>query len=151
MSVRRLPCARLALSMTVFAACCALASPASAADIAGAGSTFVYPMLAKWADAYQTASGMAVNYQAIGSGGGIKQIQGKTVDFGASDAPLTPEELDKGGLVQFPVVIGGDGAGDQPRRVSRRRAETDRPSCSPNLSRQDQEMERPASRALNPA
>jgi phosphate transport system substrate-binding protein len=82
--------------------------PARAGDISGAGSTFVYPILAKWADAYHTANGVAVNYQSIGSGGGIKQIQSKTVNFGASDAPLPPAELDKFGLLQFPLVIGGD-------------------------------------------
>ena len=85
-----------------------VASQAGAVDLAGAGSTFVYPILAKWADAYQKKNGVAVNYQSIGSGGGIKQIQSKTVDFGASDAPLTPEVLDKFGLLQFPLVIGGD-------------------------------------------
>jgi phosphate transport system substrate-binding protein len=81
---------------------------AQAADISGAGSTFVYPVLAKWAEAYKTGRGIAVNYQSIGSGGGIKQIESKTVDFGASDAPLPPADLDKFGLLQFPVVIGGD-------------------------------------------
>jgi phosphate transport system substrate-binding protein len=86
----------------------AFATPAGAADIAGAGSTFVYPILSKWADAYKTKTGVAVNYQSIGSGGGIKQIQSKTVDFGASDAPLPPDQLDKFGLLQFPLVIGGD-------------------------------------------
>ena len=81
---------------------------AEAADISGAGSTFVYPVLAKWAEAYKAGRGVAVNYQSIGSGGGIKQIESKTVDFGASDAPLLPAELDKFGLLQFPIVIGGD-------------------------------------------
>ena len=84
------------------------AASARAADISGAGSTFVYPVLAKWAEAYKAGRGVAVNYQSIGSGGGIKQIESKTVDFGASDAPLPPAELDKFGLLQFPVVIGGD-------------------------------------------
>jgi phosphate transport system substrate-binding protein len=83
-------------------------SSAAALDIAGAGSTFVYPVLAKWAEAYKAGRGVTVNYQSIGSGGGIKQIEQKTVDFGASDAPLPPAELDKFGLMQFPVVIGGD-------------------------------------------
>jgi phosphate transport system substrate-binding protein len=85
-----------------------LAVSAEAADISGAGSTFVYPVLAKWADAYKTGRGVAVNYQSIGSGGGIKQIESKTVDFGASDAPLPPADLDKFGLLQFPIVVGGD-------------------------------------------
>ena len=99
---------RAACAAISFAVVCAFALPAAALDIAGAGSTFVYPILAKWADAYKTKAGVAVNYQSIGSGGGIKQIQSKTVDFGASDAPLPPEELDKFGLLQFPLVIGGD-------------------------------------------
>lgn len=79
----------------------------SAAEITGAGATFPAPIYAKWADAYQKATGNKINYQSIGSGGGIKQIQAKTVDFGASDMPLKPEELDKAGLMQFPTVIGG--------------------------------------------
>jgi phosphate transport system substrate-binding protein len=90
----------------MLAALCSLS--ARAADITGAGSTFVYPILSKWADAYRTARRVAVNYQPIGSGGGIKQIESKAVDFGASDAPLPPAELDKFGLLQFPLVIGGD-------------------------------------------
>jgi phosphate transport system substrate-binding protein len=80
---------------------------ASAANITGAGATFPYPIYAKWADAYRKATGVGMNYQSIGSGGGIKQIGAKTVDFGASDKPLTPEELDKGGLMQFPAIMGG--------------------------------------------
>ena len=86
----------------------ALAAPVFAADITGAGATFPYPLYAKWADAYRKATGNTVNYQSIGSGGGIKQIIAKTVDFGASDMPLKPEELEKQGLLQFPTVIGGD-------------------------------------------
>ena len=86
----------------------AVATPALAVDITGAGATFPYPIYAKWADAYRKETGIGLNYQSIGSGGGIKQISAKTVDFGASDMPLRPEELDKGGLVQFPTVIGGD-------------------------------------------
>jgi phosphate transport system substrate-binding protein len=84
------------------------APPALAVDITGAGATFPYPVYAKWADAYRKQTGVGLNYQSIGSGGGIKQITAKTVDFGASDMPLKPEELDKSGLVQFPTVIGGD-------------------------------------------
>src|SRR5215470_7154345 len=78
-----------------------------AADITGAGATFPFPIYSKWADAYKTKTGVGMNYQSIGSGGGIKQIQSKTVDFGASDMPLKPEELDKSGLMQFPAIIGG--------------------------------------------
>ena len=78
-----------------------------AADITGAGATFPYPIYAKWADAYRKATGTGVNYQSIGSGGGIKQITAKTVDFGASDMPMAPESLEKFGLVQFPAIMGG--------------------------------------------
>ena len=83
-------------------------SPASAADISGAGATFPYPIYAKWADAYKKETGIGLNYQSIGSGGGIKQIQNKTVTFGATDMPLEPKELAKWGFAQFPTVIGGD-------------------------------------------
>ncbi len=82
--------------------------PATAVEISGAGATFPYPIYAKWADTYKKETGIGLNYQSIGSGGGIKQIEAKTVTFGASDMPLTPEELTKAGLVQFPTVIGGD-------------------------------------------
>jgi phosphate transport system substrate-binding protein len=89
------------------AALVSLAQPAAAADISGAGATFPYPLYAKWADAYKKEAGIGLNYQSIGSGGGIKQIQAKTVTFGASDAPLKGEQLEKDGLVQFPMVMGG--------------------------------------------
>ncbi|VTZ49863.1 phosphate transporter subunit; periplasmic-binding component of ABC superfamily [Methylocella tundrae] len=81
---------------------------ADAADISGAGATFPYPIYAKWADTYKKETGLGLNYQSIGSGGGIKQIKAKTVTFGASDMPLKPEELQEAGLVQFPTVTGGD-------------------------------------------
>jgi phosphate transport system substrate-binding protein len=80
---------------------------AAAADISGAGATFPAPVYAKWAETYKAQTGIGLNYQAIGSGGGIKQIKAKTVDFGASDKPLKPEELDAAGLYQFPTVMGG--------------------------------------------
>jgi phosphate transport system substrate-binding protein len=80
---------------------------ANAADISGAGATFPYPIYAKWADAYKKETGNGLNYQSIGSGGGIKQIKAKTVTFGASDAPLKGDDLEKTGLVQFPMVMGG--------------------------------------------
>jgi phosphate transport system substrate-binding protein len=80
---------------------------AFAADISGAGATFPYPVYAKWADAYKKETGNGLNYQSIGSGGGIKQIKAKTVTFGASDAPLPGKELDEAGLAQFPMVMGG--------------------------------------------
>ena len=90
-----------------FAAATLFSVSALAVDITGAGATFPEPIYAKWADAYKKATGVGMNYQSIGSGGGIKQITAKTVDFGASDMPLKPEELDKDGLIQFPTVIGG--------------------------------------------
>src|SRR5450631_3791519 len=86
----------------------AIAYPAIAIDISGAGATFPYPIYAKWADAYKKATGTGMNYQSIGSGGGIKQITAKTVDFGASDMPMKPEDLTKEGLMQFPAIMGGD-------------------------------------------
>ena len=98
---------RTLLPATVAALLCAAAIPAHAAEISGAGATFPYPIYAKWAEAYKAKTGTAMNYQSIGSGGGIKQITAKTVDFGASDMPLKPDELDKGGLQQFPMVMGG--------------------------------------------
>ena len=84
-----------------------LASTAFSADISGAGATFPYPIYAKWADAYKKETGIGLNYQSIGSGGGIKQIKAKTVTFGASDAPLKGEDLEALGLAQFPMVMGG--------------------------------------------
>jgi phosphate transport system substrate-binding protein len=81
--------------------------PAAAVEISGAGATFPYPVYAKWADTYKKETGVGLNYQSIGSGGGIKQIEAKTVTFGATDAPLKGAELDKFGLVQFPMVMGG--------------------------------------------
>ena len=80
--------------------------PAAALDISGAGATFPYPIYAKWADAYRKETGVGLNYQSIGSGGGIKQIESKTVTFGASDMPLSGADLGKFGLVQFPMVMG---------------------------------------------
>ncbi len=80
---------------------------ARAADISGAGSTFIYPVFAKWADTYKKDTNVGINYQSIGSGGGIKQIKAKTVTFGASDAPLTEKDLEAAGLVQWPMIMGG--------------------------------------------
>jgi phosphate transport system substrate-binding protein len=90
-----------------FAAALSISSIASAADISGAGATFPYPIYAKWADAYKKETGVGLNYQSIGSGGGIKQIEAKTVTFGATDKPLGQEGLEQYGLAQFPTVIGG--------------------------------------------
>lgn len=98
---------KIALSTLLVSASIALASTAAnAANITGAGATFPQPVYAKWAEAYKAQSGNEVNYQGIGSSGGIKQIDAGTVDFGASDAALKPEELEKKGLIQFPTVIG---------------------------------------------
>jgi phosphate transport system substrate-binding protein len=94
-----------------FAATLALVGPvalvAQAQDVTGAGATFPAPLYAKWADSYHKATGVRINYQSVGSGAGLKQIRGKTVDFGASDMPLKDEELKADGLLQFPTVIGG--------------------------------------------
>lgn len=89
------------------AALALVAGASQAADITGAGATFPAPVYAKWADTYKKESGVGLNYQAIGSGGGINQIKAKTVTFGASDMPLKTEDLDAAGLVQFPMVMGG--------------------------------------------
>ncbi len=93
--------------MLAAAASLPLAMSAHAVDISGAGATFPYPVYSKWADAYRSQTGVGLNYQSIGSGGGIKQIKAKTVTFGASDKPLEPAELKASGLVQFPMIIGG--------------------------------------------
>ena len=95
--------ALLAAAVSFFVA----SGSAFAGEITGAGSTFAYPIFAKWADAYRTATGVALNYQSIGSGGGIKQIKAETVDFGASDKPLDSKELEASGLLQWPQVMGG--------------------------------------------
>jgi phosphate transport system substrate-binding protein len=88
-------------------ACLAFAGAASATEITGAGATFPYPVYAKWAEAYKAQTGTSLNYQSIGSGGGIKQIEAKTVDFGASDMPLKVEKLQADELVQWPMIMGG--------------------------------------------
>src|SRR5882672_11088858 len=98
-SVRRVLAAVATLSLAV---------TARAADISGAGATFPYPIYSKWAAAYKTQTGVGLNYQSIGSGGGIKQIKAKTVTFGASDMPLKPADLEASGLIQFPMIMGGD-------------------------------------------
>ena len=95
-------------TMAVVGFIAATVLPAAAFEISGAGATFPYPIYAKWADAYKKETGNGLNYQSIGSGGGIKQIENKTVTFGASDMPLQPAELKKWNIVQFPTVIGGD-------------------------------------------
>jgi phosphate transport system substrate-binding protein len=88
-------------------AAAAFAAPATAQEVTGAGATFPFPVYAKWAEAYKAQGGATINYQSIGSGGGIRQIRARTVAFGATDAPLKGEDLEKDGLVQFPTVLGG--------------------------------------------
>jgi phosphate transport system substrate-binding protein len=97
----------LARAALIGGAATLIASAALGAEISGAGATFPYPIYAKWAEAYQKKSGNQLNYQSIGSGGGIRQIKAKTVTFGASDKPLEPAELNAAGLVQFPMIMGG--------------------------------------------
>ena len=99
---------RVAMGALAGAALLFAIGQAGAAEISGAGATFPYPIYAKWADAYKTKTGIGLNYQSIGSGGGIKQIEFKTVDFGASDMPLEPKDLEKAGLMQFPMVMGAE-------------------------------------------
>jgi phosphate transport system substrate-binding protein len=98
---------RKLIGAVVFGAVSLTAAGAQAADISGAGSTFAYPILSKWAEAYKAKAGVGMNYQSIGSGGGIKQINAKTVDFGATDMPLEQKDLDGPGLAQFPFIMGG--------------------------------------------
>ncbi|HUO23012.1 MAG TPA: phosphate ABC transporter substrate-binding protein PstS [Caulobacteraceae bacterium] len=95
------------IALAASAIALALASQAHAADISGAGATFPAPVYAKWAELYKAGTGIGLNFQAIGSGGGIKQIEAKTVDFGASDKPMKQADLDANGLYQFPTVMGG--------------------------------------------
>ena len=95
------------LFISIAVAASAFAANAQAVNITGAGATFPYPIYAKWAEMYKAASGNGMNYQSVGSGAGIKQIKGKTVDFGASDMPLPANELNQAGLFQFPAIMGG--------------------------------------------
>ena len=126
MHVRNARLATLALATAFFAAACGGKTDAPAAtagtegaaataegaqkisaEITGAGASFIYPLMARWSTDYNKATGAKINYQSIGSGGGIAQIKAATVDFGSSDKPLSPEELAQAGLGQFPSVIGG--------------------------------------------
>jgi phosphate transport system substrate-binding protein len=106
-------CSKMVIRIFLILALLALGLPggvtgaAGVRQISGAGATFPYPVYAKWAEAYAQKTGLQMNYQSIGSGGGIKQIKAKTVDFGASDAPLTAEDLNEAGLMQFPMIMGG--------------------------------------------
>ncbi len=107
MSLLRSPLMSTRRSIVLLVTAIAFTTPALAEDITGAGSTFVYPILSKWSTSYHAKSGNEINYQSIGSGGGIAQIKAATVTFGASDMPMKPEDLKAAGLGQFPVVIGG--------------------------------------------
>ena len=115
---------------------------ASAADISGAGATFPFPVYAKWADAYKKDTGDGLNYQSIGSGAGIKQIKAKTVTFGATDAPLKPEELEKAGLAQWPMVMGGIVTVVNLDGVKPGDIVLDGPTTRQDLSRRDHQVER---------
>ena len=126
------------------------AVPASAADISGAGATFPYPIYAKWADSYKKETGIGLNYQSIGSGGGIKQIKAKTVTFGATDAPLSGKELDESGISQFPMVMGGivpviNVDGIKPGDLT-----LDGPTLAKIFLGDDQELGRPGDRQAQP-
>jgi phosphate transport system substrate-binding protein len=101
------PFAKIAVAALAALTVAGVATAGEVKQISGAGATFPYPVYAKWADAYHEKTGVEFNYQSIGSGGGIKQIKARTVDFGASDAPLKAEELDQAGLMQFPMIMGG--------------------------------------------
>ncbi|MCO6440476.1 MAG: phosphate ABC transporter substrate-binding protein PstS [Nitrococcus mobilis] len=104
---KKLTRALMVAAVLIVAGSASAAAASKSKQINGAGATFPYPIYSKWAAAYHRETGVRVNYQSIGSGGGIKQIKAGTVDFGASDAPLTKQELDAAGLVQFPMIIGG--------------------------------------------
>ncbi|MEO8856394.1 MAG: phosphate ABC transporter substrate-binding protein PstS, partial [Burkholderiaceae bacterium] len=98
---------KTAAATALLAVTCSFGAAAQATDITGAGSSFVYPVMSKWAAAYAEQTGNRLNYQSVGSGAGIAQIKAGTIDFGASDAPLSPEDLQNFGLGQFPLVVGG--------------------------------------------
>lgn len=98
---------KTAIATVLLAVTCSFGAAAHATDITGAGSSFVYPVMSKWAAAYAEKTGNRLNYQSVGSGAGIAQIKAGTIDFGASDAPLSPNDLQKFGLGQFPLVVGG--------------------------------------------
>ena len=138
-----------ALGLFALALGCTIALPAMAQQLLGSGSTFVYPIMAKWAAAYEKISGVHVAYQPIGSSGGITEIKAGVVDFGASDAPLSPEQLSQDGLAR---VSRGDRCGRsrrEPRRHRPRSASLHRPAACGHLFGQSKELERPAVAAVN--
>ncbi len=124
---------------------------AMAATISGAGATFPFPIYSKWAAAYRSATGNALNYQSIGSGGGIKQIQSKTVTFGATDMPLSTAELNRSGLVQFPTVIGGVVPVINLRGIAPGSVVLDGPTLADDLSRHGRQLERSGDQETEPA
>ncbi len=136
----RLLCS-ISLATSLFAA-----GSAFATDITGAGATFPYPIYAKWAEAYKAKTNIGMNYQSIGSGGGIKQIEASTVDFGASDKPLEPADLDKNGLMQFPTVMGGVVPVINVSGIAAGTAQAGRPNPGQHLPGQDHQVERPGDR-----
>ncbi len=127
-----------------------MASAAPAAEISGAGATFPYPIYAKWAEAYQQKTGNQLNYQSIGSGGGIRQIKSKTVTFGASDKPLKPDELKEAGLVQFPMIMGGVVPVVNVEGIESRQAQARRQDARRHLQGRDRELERRPDRRAQP-
>jgi phosphate transport system substrate-binding protein len=128
----------------------AATSTASAIDVTGAGATFPYPIYAKWADSYKKETGVGLNYQSIGSGGGIKQIEAKTVVFGGTDAPLSADELNKNALVQFPMVMGGIVPVVNLDGVSQGSLVFDGPTLAKVFLGQVKSWDDPAIKALNP-
>ena len=140
--------AKIAVAATALAL---MSWTAHAIDISGAGATFPYPIYAKWADAYKKETGNGLNYQSIGSGGGIKQIKAKTVTFGATDAPLPGKELDEVGPRPVPDGDGRHRAGREPRGHQARRADARRPDASPrSISARSRAGTMPAIAKLNP-
>jgi phosphate transport system substrate-binding protein len=129
----------------------AVATTTLAANISGAGATFPFPIYAKWATAYKGVSGNNLNYQSIGSGGGIKQIQSKTVTFGASDMPLSVKELNQYGLLQFPTVIGGDVPIVNVRGIAPGQLVLDGPTLADIFLGKISNWNDPAIKKLNPA
>jgi phosphate transport system substrate-binding protein len=142
---------RISGAVAGFAAAGVITAALAAGSISGAGATFPYPIYSKWADAYMKSSGIGLNYQSIGSGGGIAQIKAKTVTFGASDMPLKPDELDAAGLIQFPTVVGGvvpvvNVAGIKPGELV-----LDGPTVANIFLGKIQNWNDPAIKALNPS
>src|SRR5437762_12218079 len=129
----------------------AASTSALAADITGAGATFPFPIYSKWADAYKKETGNGLNYQSIGSGGGIKQIESKTVTFGASDMPLPVAELNRYGLLQFPTVIGGVVPVINLRGISPGQVVLDGPTLADIYLGKVTKWNDPAIKKLNPA